>query len=115
MTAVSASNDRFDLLGDMFRRVWVNDSPNIGSNHEDVDVTTTAAEVVATPLTGRKRILIQNRGTAPIYLGNSAGVTAANGIAIPRRTSFESPWGEDLDIFLIAGSGTQDVRILELA
>ncbi len=91
LTAMSASNDRYDLLGDLYRRTYVNDSPNIGSAHAAATVTTTAAEVMAAPLAGRRRVLIQNRGNQTVYLGNSGSVTSANGIAIPKKTSAMRP------------------------
>lgn len=115
LTALSASNDRFDLLGDMYRRVWVNDSPNVGFQVTDDDVTTTAAEILATPLNGRRRIIVQNRGDKSIFIGHTVGVTSATGIEIPKKASMELPFGEDLDIFAVADSGSQDVRLLEVA
>jgi len=81
----------------------------------DVDVTTTAAEVVATPLAGRCGVIIQNIGNQPVYLGEDATVTAATGICIPGKSSFQYDFGDAVDLFLIAQSGTQDVRILEVA
>ena len=113
LTALSASNDRFDLLGDLYRRVYVNASPNVGTSHEAASVTTTAAEVLGTPLGGRTHVTVQNLGDAAVYIGNSSGVTSANGIQIPPCSSATFEWGEDLDMFLIAASGTQDVRLLE--
>ena len=113
LTALSASNDRYDLLGDLYRRTWVNMAPNVGSSYEAATVTGTAAELVATPSAGRTHILIQNNGTKDIYLGDDGSVTTANGIRVSKDSSIELPWGEDLNIFAISSSGSQDVRILE--
>lgn len=115
LAAISASNDRADLLSDMYRRIWVNNAPNIGVNYEDADVTNTAGELVSTPLAGRTRILIQNLGDKDIFVGNDASITTANGIRVAKNVMLELPFGEDLNVFAIAESGTQDVRIMELA
>ena len=113
LTALSASNDRYDLLGDLYRRTWVNDSSNVGFQASAATVTTTAGELAGTPLEGRKKIIIQNRGDKSIFLGNSAGVTSANGLEVPKKSSFEWDLGEDLNVFAIAASGSQDVRVAE--
>lgn len=76
-------------------------------------VTTTAGEVVATPLADRKEITIQNEGSQDVYVGSTAGVTSANGTKISKNSSATFSWGPDVDIFMIAGSGSQDVRFLE--
>lgn len=115
LTALSASNDRFDLLGDLYRRVWVNNSANIAMNTEAVSVTTTAAEVLATPLGGRKTITFQNRGNQSVFLLESAGTAKAQGIEIPKFSSATYDIGEDINVFLVSDSGSQDVRLLELA
>jgi len=78
-------------------------------------VTTTAGEVVSTPLSGRKQITIQNEGSQPVYIGSSAGVTSANGIKISKNSSATYDWAEGVDIFMVAASGSQDVRFLEAA
>lgn len=119
LTAVSASNDRYDMLGDMYRRTWVNDAPNVSNQRSREQVSTTAAEIAATPLAGRKRIMVQNRGTRAVYLGEDNTVTAddaaTGGIRVARGATLELPWGEDLDIFAIAPAGTQNLFIWEIA
>jgi len=113
LSALSASNDRFDLLGDMYRRLWVNSSANVGMSVGTESVGLTAAEVAASPLAGRRFITIQNEGTADVYMGHSAAVTTANGIKISKKSSATFELGEDIDIFMISGSAGQDVRILQ--
>ena len=78
-------------------------------------VTTTAAELVATPLTGRRRAIIQNLGLAAIYIGPDGTVTASNGLRIARLASFEHPFESDANIFAITASGSASVRIAEFA
>ncbi len=83
------------------------------SNSADT-VTTTAAEVLGTPLSGRISVIIQNEGNQPVYVGSSAGVTAANGIKISKNSSATLDVSDTADIFMIADSGSQSVRFLEL-
>lgn len=96
-------------------RLEVFSSPNSSAQNSAATVGTSASELAASPLTNRKRIIIQNLGNKAIYVGGSAAVTTANGVCIPRRSSLELPWGQDVDVFAISGSAGQDVRILEVA
>ena len=48
LSALSASNDRFDLLGDLYRRVWVNNAYNVAIEVTTETVGATAAEIVST-------------------------------------------------------------------
>lgn len=77
-------------------------------------VGTTAVEVLATPLAGRRELTIQNEGSQPVYFGFTSGVTAANGIKISKNSSATYMIPEAVDVFMIAASGTQDVRFIEL-
>lgn len=77
-------------------------------------VTTTAAEVLATPLANRKEVTIQNEGTVAVYMGHNASVTAANGVKISKNSSATFLIPASVDIFMIAAAGSQSVRFLEL-
>ena len=77
--------------------------------------TTTESELVGTPLTGRLRIEIQNRGSQSVYLKNVTGVSTANGIELASKSSVEWDLDDGADIFAITGSGTADLRIVEFA
>lgn len=81
----------------------------------DQDVTSTASELAATPLTGRLSLEVQNVGSVDVYVNFSNAVTTANGLMIPKGSS----WAVDLDdtanIWAITSSGTADLRIVELA
>lgn len=116
LTAVSASGDRADLLSDLYRRIWVNDAPNIGGSNAAVSVDTTAGGVAlfASPLAGRKKVEVQNLGNKAIFVGFGT-VTAANGTRIAAGATFTSPLGPDLALKAIAETGTVDVRVLQLA
>lgn len=113
LTAVSASNDRADLLSDLYRRVWMNSSRNIALLNSQATVGTTAAQVLASPLAGRREVTIQNESNNDVYIGSSAGVTTANGIKISKNSSATFEWGEDIDIYMIASAAGSDVRFLE--
>jgi len=113
--ALSATGDRFDLLGDLYRRVFTNDSHNVGWQTSTATIATTALELAATPLAGRKSVIIQNQGSQPIYVGEANTVTTANGIRIPKGASMTFEFGEALDVWAIAPSGSQDIRVIEAA
>jgi len=115
LTALSATNDRYDLLGDLYRRTWVNTSRNIAISNTNETVTTSAAEVLTSALAGRREVTIQNEGNVDVFLGSSGSVTTANGTKISKNSSATFEWGEDIGIFMIATSGSQDVRFLEAA
>lgn len=115
LTAVSASGDRADLLSDLYRRVWMNSSRNIAIKNSAETVGTTAAQVLATPLAGRREVTIQNLSNNTLYIGSSAAVTSANGLEIPKNASATFELGEDIDIYMIADSAGSDVRFFESA
>lgn len=113
LTAVDA-DDRVNGASDLYRRLFINSSPNIGLQTSAASVTTSAAELASTPLAGRMRLLVQNRGNRSIFIGGSS-VSTSNGVEVPKGASMELPFGEDVDIYAVCASGTQDVRILEVA
>ena len=115
LAAVSASGDRADMISDLYRRLWVNDSANIALKNSAETVGVTAAQVLATPLAGRRMVTIQNEGTVDVYMGHNASVTTANGIKISKKSSATYELGEDIDIYMISGTAGQDVRFLEAA
>lgn len=115
LTPLSATNDRYDLLGDLYRRTWVNTSRNIAILNTQVDVGNVAAQVLASPLAGRREVTIQNEGSQSVYVGSSLSVTSNNGIEITKTSSATFEWGEDIGIYMISDSGIQDVRFLEAA
>jgi hypothetical protein len=114
--ALSADGDRADALSDLYRRVFINDAPNISALNAAVSVDTTAGGIAipATPLAGRTRLIIQNNGDKSIFVGTGT-VTAANGIEIGKGGALTLEAGEALAYKAIAASGTQDIRIMEQA
>lgn len=78
-------------------------------------VTSSESQLVATPLSGRLRVLIQNLGTAPVYLRESTGVSSSNGFRLPFRSSYKADLDDGADIYAITAAGTADLRIVEYA
>lgn len=113
LTALSASGDRFHLLGDLYRRTYVNTSYNIGIKTSAASVTTTAAQVLATALAGRRSVTIQNKGNQSVFLVHSGATAKTDGLEIPKYASATFEMAEDIDIYMVADAGTQDVRFLE--
>ena len=112
LTAVSAGGDRTNAVSDLRRRIYVNDACSVGMNYGANSVTT-SAELVATASAGRKRFLVQNLGNKAIYLGGDSSVTTVNGIRVSAGAAFEMDLGEYVDLYMIAESGTQDVRFMQ--
>jgi len=113
--AALASGQRADLISDLYRRVYVNNSANIAVNNAAASVTTSAATLIASGLGGRRTLLIQNLGTKAIYLGKDATVTSVNGFKLEAGAVFSVELGPNVGLFAIAASGTQDIRLLEVA
>jgi hypothetical protein len=104
------------LLSDLYRRVWVNTAPNISGSNAAVSVDTTAGGVAvfASPLAGRRKVVVQNLGTKEIYLGFGT-VTSANGFRVAAGATWSDELGPDLALKAIAASGTQNVRVFQTA
>lgn len=112
-----ADNDRADFVTDLFRRAWVNTSANVGGSNAAVSVDTTAGGVAlfASPLAGRRKVQVQNLGSKAVFIGFGT-VTAANGMRIAGgATQTLEDFGPDLALKAIAETGTQDVRVLQIA
>jgi hypothetical protein len=114
LTAVSADGDRADLTSDMYRRIYVNDAPNISIDVNAVSVGLAAVNLSATPIAGRTRMMVQNNGLKPIFVGPS-GVLAASGLEVAKGGTLSMEIGEDIDLYAISTVAAQDVRVLEFA
>lgn len=78
-----------------------------------VSVTTTESTVSA--LANRLRVEIQNLGSNDIYIRQSTGVSSSNGLKIPKGSSFEQTLDAGAAIYMVAASGSSDVRIAQYA
>ena len=108
------AGDKANLASDLYRRIFVNDAPNIGMNAEAISVGITEVALPTTPLAGRTRIMVQNNGSKPLYLGPT-GVTIASGIEVSKGGTFTMEMGEALALYGISDTAAQDVRIIEFA
>lgn len=114
LTTVSANNDRADLISDKYRRVWINDSANVGLLSAAAGVADSAAALVATAMAGRRSVMVQNLGSKAIFVGDAA-VTTATGIRVSAGATVDIDLGENVSLFAIAAvAGPQDVRVLEV-
>jgi len=117
LSALSASGDRFDMLGDLYRRQFVNKSYNVGIEMTTETVGATAAEIVATPMAGRMSMTIQNASNASVWLGHAGTVTAndasTGGLEIKKNNSYTDDFGENIDVFLISDGAGRSVKVLE--
>jgi len=118
LSAISAANDRADMVSDLYRRVLVNDSPNVACRQDVVATNaTTATQLDATVQAGRKEIIIQNLGTKAIYIGNSSvtNTGATQGIKIPAQGELGPiPWGQYVPVYAIAESGTPSAMLFQI-
>lgn len=84
----------------------------------NVTVTGTAGLLVASDAatTDRRSLSVYNNGTATIYVGPAASVTAAagsnlGGFPVPVGASFTLDRASQADLYAIAAAGSHDVRV----
>lgn len=114
-TTLSGIKTKTDGLNFAGQKLMVVDAPNAGFKASAATVTGVAAELAATPLSGRVRIMIQNLGSKAIYLGFDNTVSASNGLRVSPGAFLEMPFGASLDLWAVSESGSQDIRIVEIA
>jgi hypothetical protein len=118
-TSTSASGDYQSFKTDSLGRLWTVAEvtvtpPNTAVLATAATVGTSAVALPATALTARKRILIENIGTRPIFIGDSA-VTIASGVRVSAGSTWETELGPTAVLYAIAAAAGQDVRVLEIA
>jgi hypothetical protein len=79
------------------------------------NVTSTAAQIASTSLSGRIHMVVQNLGSADIYIGETSGVSAGDGLKIPKGSSLDMGFGASATVYAITSTGTSDIRIAEFA
>jgi hypothetical protein len=80
-----------------------------------VSMTAVAAKIPATPLAGRRVLIIQNVGSETVYIGAST-VTSAQGFDIAAGDSLTLLVMNTLDVYgICAAAKTSTVKALELA
>lgn len=113
LAAVDAG-DKANLASDLYRRVFINDAPAIAVATATVTVGATEVAVPATNLAGRTRMIIQNTSNNPVYVG-ATGLSTSDGIQIAKGATLTLEIGEAIDLFAIAGSAGNVIRVMELA
>lgn len=78
-----------------------------------VGTTAVAIRVGGSNLANRKRLTFINNGTQTLYWGYTNAVTTASGTPIMRNQPVSDSWGPNTTIWIIATSGTHDVRVTE--
>lgn len=77
-----------------------------------VGTTQVQAKVGASNLTKRQMLRIYNGSNNVVYIGPS-GVTTANGEPLEKKQSINIPAGDQINVFIIAGSADNDVIVSE--
>jgi len=90
-------------------------SVHFGLAQQNIAVTSTAVPFPASPLEGRRCLVIHNNGSDILYIGGS-DVTTANGfpLAVNEKISIDIQGNQNVWIYGVS-AGSSDVRILEFA
>lgn len=112
MMAYDGTN--WDRVRHRNNELLVNDVANSAVLHTQKDVTTTSGALLASALSNRKNLLIQNFGSGIIYIGAS-GVNVATGFPISSGSVAEFAAGPGISLHAVTNTGTRDARILELS
>lgn len=86
----------------------------IASAANALDAANTAEDVVASPLSNRKYLMVYNNGNREIYVGAS-GVSATDGFPIPPGAMLNMRAGASIDIEWVGPNTNQEIRTLELS
>jgi hypothetical protein len=93
------------------------DISNNGGVNGSVSVSTSAVEakVSGTALTNRKNLTLFNNSSNTVYWGYSSSVSTSNGTPLFKNQYVSFSIGENTAIWLIAASGSNDIRVTENA
>ncbi|MEO0271693.1 MAG: hypothetical protein ABIM30_01215 [candidate division WOR-3 bacterium] len=123
-SSVSSDGDYAALKVDALGALWTNvanvvqvtQSAMSSMNVDSVTVNNSAMNLISTPLSGRRKVIIQNvSGNRILFLGHDNTVSASTGIRLSAGASIELEAGPGLDIYAIANGTGCDVRYMELA
>lgn len=82
-----------------------------------MSVGTTATALPSSALANRRSVQVFNNaasGGTTLYVGHS-GVTTSSGTPVPAQSAVAFNLGPGVSLYGIVGSGTVDVRVLEIA
>lgn len=101
-------------LGSIEMARWVHHPLTAVPTAVIVNCGTSAVKLPTTALSGRRTLVIQNIGTAAIFLGAS-GVLTTTGFKLDAGAYWVFNVGDDIDIYGICGSAlTANVCVMEL-
>jgi len=81
-------------------------------NYGQANVSTSATLLIEGNI-NRQSTLIQNTGSGPVYVGFDNEVTPSDGIEVAAGGTYsDETYGGD--VYVVAGSGTKDVRFQEV-
>ena len=111
-----AAWDRLQSESGALKVYQANDPATADSAIESTQKTVSATgALLASQLSGRKWLFVQNRGNQPVYIGKS-GVTTANGFEMPAKFWLGLQLGPSLSLHAVkGGAADQDVRLMELS
>ncbi len=91
--------------------------PGVQFQTSQYTVGTSAVQLTSTPLTGRKSVSIKAKCTSTniIYVGNSSGVTTANGYALNNGDAINIDLDGSNTVYAISNAAAQTLYVLELA
>lgn len=113
--SISDGTDTLAIEADGSINVNSSEAGFSGCNYEAVTVNNTATDLLATELSGRKEITVQNVGNKDVYLGCDSSVTSSNGLLIPKGATASYRLGDSINVHAITPSGSSEVRIMELS
>jgi hypothetical protein len=121
-SSVSADGDYASLKLDASGALWTHvskmaapDAPNSAIASDAVTVTDTETALPASALANRKKMIIQNVGNKPIYLGPT-GLSDADGLRIAAGANVEMELGPGITLYAICATGASaEVRVFEVA
>lgn len=117
-TNVSADGDYSSLQTWSEGSLKVVDVANGTILQQQVSVTSTAAQVPAANLANRKTLMLQNTGSAKMYIGSSTVTSsgATTGIELATNSFMELECGPAVAVYAVkVGAGGQTLNVLELA
>lgn len=116
-TNVSTDGDYSSLLTWSEGSLKVIDIANGAALQQRISVATTATALPTAALANRKSLMIQNAGSASVWVG-SATVTASGattGIEVPKGGFMEFEVGPAVTMYAIAASGTVTANVFEMS
>jgi hypothetical protein len=113
-SSTGASGDYQSFKTDALGRLYTNDAAQTAA-YGAVSVLTTATDIVASDLTNRRKIIVQNIDNKPVYIGSNASVTTSNGIRLDAGSALELEVAAGVNLHGITAAGTAAVRYFEIA